>query len=78
MRKEMRPGAAPADAIASELTDEERRTIAEIAYARFERRGRQDGHALEDWLAAEAQVMRERERARQRPQRSRSHLPSSF
>jgi hypothetical protein len=72
MRKEMQ-----ADPTASEFTDEERGVIAEIAYARFESRGRQDGHALEDWVAAEAQVLRERERARQRPQRSRAHLPSS-
>lgn len=31
--------------------------IAERAYALFEERGRNDGHALEDWLRAERQVL---------------------
>jgi len=47
------PGAphGPAD-------DRERRQamIAEAAYFRAQRRGFQAGHALEDWLAAEAEV----------------------
>lgn len=31
--------------------------ISERAYALFEERGRGDGHALEDWLDAERQVL---------------------
>jgi hypothetical protein len=31
--------------------------ISERAYALFEERGRNDGHALEDWLEAERQVL---------------------
>ena len=31
--------------------------ISERAYALFEERGRNDGHALEDWLEAEQQVL---------------------
>jgi hypothetical protein len=36
--------------------DERVRMIAEAAYFRAESRGFTDGHALEDWLAAEADV----------------------
>ena len=36
--------------------------IAEFAYARYERRGRIDGHDLEDWLEAEQQVIAEKAR----------------
>jgi hypothetical protein len=31
--------------------------ISERAYVLFEERGRNDGHALEDWLEAERQVL---------------------
>lgn len=31
--------------------------ISERAYALYEEHGREDGHALEDWLAAEQQVL---------------------
>jgi DUF2934 family protein len=31
--------------------------ISERAYARYEERGREDGYALDDWLAAERQVL---------------------
>ena len=31
--------------------------IAERAYALYEEHGREDGHALENWLAAEQQVL---------------------
>jgi hypothetical protein len=31
--------------------------ISERAYALFEERGRNDGHAFEDWLEAEQQVL---------------------
>ena len=30
--------------------------IRQLAYRLYERRGREDGHAVEDWLAAEAQL----------------------
>jgi hypothetical protein len=33
------------------------RAIRELAYAFFEARGRAEGHELEDWLKAEAQVL---------------------
>jgi hypothetical protein len=36
-----------------ELTEE---IIRRRAYAYFERRGREDGHALEDWVTAEAAI----------------------
>lgn len=31
--------------------------VTERAYALYEEHGREDGHALEDWLAAERQVL---------------------
>jgi len=31
--------------------------IAELAYALYEAHGREEGHALEDWLEAERQVL---------------------
>ena len=31
--------------------------IATLAYALYEQRGREDGHALEDWLEAEQRVV---------------------
>ena len=34
-------------------SDQHHRRIAALAFALYERRGRQDGHALDDWLAAE-------------------------
>jgi len=34
--------------------------IAEVAYSYWESRGREDGHAMEDWLAAEQEVIRRR------------------
>jgi hypothetical protein len=40
----------------TDADDRVRRRIAEAAYARYEQRGREDGHALEDWLQAEAIV----------------------
>lgn len=33
--------------------------VARIAYELYERRGRQDGHALDDWLEAERLVRRQ-------------------
>ncbi|WHZ27884.1 MAG: hypothetical protein OJF51_002681 [Nitrospira sp.] len=37
--------------------DQLHRCIAAVAFALYERRGRQDGHALDDWLAAEQQIL---------------------
>jgi hypothetical protein len=37
--------------------DQHHRRIAALAFAFYERRGRQDGHALDDWLAAEQQIL---------------------
>ena len=37
--------------------DQHHRCIAALAFAFYERRGRQDGHALDDWLAAERQIL---------------------
>lgn len=40
-----------------EIPDAERkRMIAEAAYFRFERRGSEPGHDLDDWLAARAKI----------------------
>ena len=36
--------------------DQRHRRIAAAAFALYERRGRQSGHELDDWLAAEQQV----------------------
>ena len=33
------------------------KAIRERAYELYEQRGRQDGHALDDWLAAESEIM---------------------
>jgi len=37
--------------------DQHHRRIAAAAFALYERRGRQDGHDLDDWLAAEQQIL---------------------
>ena len=37
--------------------DQHHRRIAALAFAFYERRGRHDGHALDDWLAAEQQIL---------------------
>jgi len=36
--------------------DEEKETIRLRAYELYEQRGKQDGHALDDWLQAEAEL----------------------
>jgi hypothetical protein len=38
-------------------SDQHHRRIAAAAFALYERRGRQDGHELDDWLAAEQQIL---------------------
>lgn len=37
-------------------TEDQRRQIADLAYHRFLARGGEHGHAMEDWLAAEAEM----------------------
>ena len=37
----------------------DRQTVSELAHRLWEARGREEGHALEDWLAAERQLLRE-------------------
>jgi hypothetical protein len=37
--------------------------VARVAYGLYEQRGREDGHALDDWLKAETIVREHRERA---------------
>src|SRR6478752_6173296 len=39
-------------------SDQHHRRIAAAAFALYERRGRQGGHELDDWLAAEQQILR--------------------
>ena len=53
-------GAAPmAGNVRAGLSPEEtRRLIAEAAYYRAKQRGFEPGHELEDWIQAEAEVMR--------------------
>ena len=46
---------APWDTHAIMGKDQEK--IATLAYALYEQRGREDGHALEDWLEAEQRVV---------------------
>jgi hypothetical protein len=45
--------ATPAPAPATEVT---RAMVSKLAYQIWEMKGRRDGYALEDWLAAEAQL----------------------
>ncbi len=56
-----KPAQTPAPAVmastAQDMPDERRQqAICQAAYALYEQRGCVYGHALEDWLAAEAQV----------------------
>jgi hypothetical protein len=44
--------------------------ISSIAYALYEARGSVDGHALEDWLEAEARVSQGRPAAEPQPARA--------
>ncbi len=48
--------AAPAQAARADSEIDREGDIRLTAYCRYEARGRTDGHALDDWLAAEAQV----------------------
>lgn len=55
MNKFKKPTAtAPSEPAASSVTEE---AIRERAYELYEQRRREDGHAVEDWLAAEAELM---------------------
>ena len=55
MNKFKRPTAtAPFEPASSTVTEE---AIRERSYELYEQRGREDGHAIEDWLAAEAELL---------------------
>jgi hypothetical protein len=56
MNKSKKPTATAliSEPAASSMTEE---AIRERAYELYEQRGRRDGHAVEDWLAAEAELM---------------------
>ena len=43
-----------------DLPPQVKQRIAEIAYQLYERRGRQPGHELDDWLEAERRVLENR------------------
>lgn len=58
-RKKPATTSAASSHVAPDLQEE----ISRRAYELYEERGREDGHAAEDWLRAEAEV---RERHRQR------------
>jgi hypothetical protein len=55
-----KPGAARAG---EELATEREQAVRRVAYELYQARGGLDGHALEDWLQAEALVAGERERS---------------
>jgi hypothetical protein len=42
--------------ISDELTEEQLEKIRQRAYELYEARGREDGHEVEDWVQAEAEV----------------------
>ena len=42
--------------IARDLAEEQRERIGQRAHELYEARGREDGHDLEDWLQAEAEI----------------------
>jgi hypothetical protein len=51
-------------------SEEQRQKIAALAYQRFLARGGEDGHAQEDWLAAEAELAASLEPAKPRRPRA--------
>jgi hypothetical protein len=62
------PRAAPGKTVSPDARldispQELRKLISEAAYYRAKQRGFQPGHELEDWIQAEAEVMRRIERA---------------
>lgn len=55
-------GRKPPPSLASELHNLEDH-IHRRAYELYEARGREDGHELDDWLQAEAEILRTRQKA---------------
>lgn len=58
---DLEPGLSAGEAASKELTKEPdtghlEERIRQAAYARYVQRGEEPGHALEDWLAAEAEL----------------------
>lgn len=53
------PGAGPRDSTPSDTHQPEdvHARIAALAYQLYEQRGREDGHEVEDWLAAEQRIL---------------------
>jgi Protein of unknown function (DUF2934) len=43
-------------------TEDQRRQVAQRAYALYEQRGRQEGFAMQDWLQAEQELARTAEK----------------
>lgn len=39
------------------ISDEDQTRVEKLAYGLYEQRGRKDGHDLDDWFAAERQIM---------------------
>ena len=39
------------------ITEKDQTTVAALAYALYEKRGREDGHDLDDWLEAERRIV---------------------
>jgi len=54
MKKLMEPMGLNGEENLTGSSDRIRHRIAEVAYERYEQRGREDGHDAEDWLKAEA------------------------
>jgi Protein of unknown function (DUF2934) len=53
------PHSATSDPESSVLTEE---LVRQRAYQLYEERGREDGHDVDDWLRAEAEMLRKRPR----------------
>lgn len=49
-----------------------RNEIAQLAYCLYEARGRKDGHAIEDWLAAERELFHHTHKREHQPTRQRN------
>jgi hypothetical protein len=50
----------PTSTLENETTEQTQEQIRRRAYELYQERGREDGHELDDWLQAEAEVTQER------------------
>jgi len=64
-KKTKAPKRAPLKASREKLTENTWQLISKKAFELWQERGHQDGHALDDWLDAEAIVMEEIHEARE-------------